>query len=170
MIRTLVDLLRGFRGHPAHPPLTDASIGSYTVGTVAAVLGWAGMEETAMAKAAFVAIVIGLVISVATILTGVVDYLRIRRGTALWNTATVHWIVMALANGAFIIAAAMLQGGFDASQMGAGAALMTIVGFVLLLVGGWIGGAITYVYGMRVISETDKPATEAILKPEFPPD
>lgn len=170
MIRTLIDLMRGFRGHPAHPPLTDASIGSYTAGTVAAVLGWIGLEEAAMAKAAFVAIVIGLVISLATIVTGFVDYLRIRRGTPLWNTATVHWIVMAIANGAFVTAAAMLQGRFDASEMGSGAALMTIVGFVLLLFGGWVGGAVTYVYGMRVISETDKRAKDAILKPEFPPD
>lgn len=170
MIRWLIDLLRGFRGHPAHPPLTDASIGAYTVGMVAAILGWAGVEEPAMAKAAYVAIVIGLVVSVATIVTGFVDYLRIRRGTPLWNTATVHWVVMALANGAFVTSAAMLQGGFDASEMGSGAALMTIVGFVLLLIGGWIGGAITYVYGMRVISETDKRARDAILKPEFPPD
>jgi uncharacterized membrane protein len=170
MIRWLIDLLRGFRGHPAHPPLTDASIGAYTVASVAAVLSWAGVEEAAMAKAAFAAIVIGLVISVATILTGFVDYLRIRRGTPLWNTATVHWVVMALANGVFIVAAALLQDGFDADSINASAALTTVGGFILLLVGGWIGGAITYVYGMRVISESEKPGRDAILKPEFPPD
>ncbi|MFN2525848.1 MAG: DUF2231 domain-containing protein [Actinomycetota bacterium] len=169
-MRTIIRLLRGFRGHPAHPPLTDASIGAYTVATVAATLGWLGVEEAAMAKAAFVAIVIGLVVSVATILTGFVDYLRIRRGTPLWNTATVHWIVMALANGAFIASAALLDGGFHASRLEGGAALATLAGFALLLVGGWIGGAVTYVYGMRVINETEKRARDAILKPEYPPD
>jgi uncharacterized membrane protein len=169
-MRTLIDLLRGFRGHPAHPPLTDISIGSYTVGTVAAVLGWVGVQEAAMAEAAFVAIVVGLLVSIATILTGFVDYLRIRRGTALWRTSTVHWVVMALANAAFITAAAMLQGGFDASEMSTSAAVVTIVGFALLVVGGWIGGTITYVYGMRVINERDKPAHDAILRPNFPPD
>jgi hypothetical protein len=35
---------------------------------------------------------------------------------------------------------------------------------------GGFGGAITYVYGMRVISEVEKFARDAILKPEFPPD
>jgi uncharacterized membrane protein len=167
---TLVDLMRGFRGHPAHPPLTDASIGSYTVGTVAAILGWIGIEEAAMAKAAFVAIVIGLVISIATIATGFVDYLRIRRGTPLWNTATVHLVVMTFANGVFIADAAMLQGGFDASEMSRAAALAALGAFLLLLVGGWIGGSITYVYGMRVLNERDKPARDAILRPRFPPD
>ena len=170
MMRTLIDLLRGFRGHPAHPPLTDASIGSYTVGTVAAVLGWIGVKEAAMAKAAFVAIVVGLVISAATMITGFVDYLRIRRGTALWKTATIHWIVMALANGAFITAAAMLQGGFDAAEVTASPAVVTLSAFVLLSVGGWIGGAITYVYGMRVINEPTATAYDAVLKPKFPPD
>lgn len=170
MIGWLIDLMRGFRGHPAHPPLTDASIGAYTVATFGALLSWAGVQEAAMAKTAFVAIVIGLVVSVATILTGFIDYLRIRRGTPLWNTATIHWIVMALANGAFIAAAALLDGGFGADEVQIGAALTTLGGYVLLFVGGWIGGAITYVYGMRVISEGEKPAREAILKPEFPPD
>ncbi len=123
-----------------------------------------------MAKAAFVAVVVGLVISIATIVTGFTDYLRIRRGTELWNTATVHWIVMAFANAAFIVAAALLEGGFTASEVTTAAALTTLAAFLLLLLGGWIGGAITFVYGMRVISEVDKPARDAILKPEFPPD
>ena len=32
-------LIQGFPGKPSHPPLTDASIGAYTVGVVMLVLG-----------------------------------------------------------------------------------------------------------------------------------
>ncbi len=109
-----------------------------------------------MAKSAYVAIVAGLLMSIATIISGFIDYLRIRRGTPLWSTATAHWVVMLLANGGFIISAALLEGGFDASEITALAALTTLTGFALLIVGGWIGGAITYVYGMRVIKEFEK--------------
>ncbi len=35
--------LRGFPGHPSHPPLTDVTIGAYTFGTVAAILSKAGV-------------------------------------------------------------------------------------------------------------------------------
>jgi hypothetical protein len=31
----------------------------------------------------------------------------------------------------------------------------------VLTVGGWLGGAITYVHGMRVLSLPDEPATRA---------
>jgi hypothetical protein len=34
-----VNVLRGLPGHPLHPPLTDATIGAYTVATGFAVLG-----------------------------------------------------------------------------------------------------------------------------------
>lgn len=170
MIRFLVQLLRGFRGHPAHPPLTDASIGAYTAGVVAVVLGWLGVEEATMAKAAFVAIAVGLVVTVATIVSGVVDYLRIPRGTALWNATTVHWIVMLFATSAFLTADAALQSGFETGQVSNTAAVTTVVAYLLLTVGGWIGGALVFVYGMRVTGESDKPATDALLRPEFPPD
>jgi hypothetical protein len=31
-MRRLIDLIKGWPGKPSHPPLTDASIGAYTVG------------------------------------------------------------------------------------------------------------------------------------------
>ena len=38
-------LYRGTPGHPLHPPLTDATIGTYTFATVAAVLSKVGIAE-----------------------------------------------------------------------------------------------------------------------------
>ena len=59
MLERLLGLIRGWDGHPSHPPLTDATIGTFTVGVVAAVLGSFGLEERGMAAAAFLAIVLG---------------------------------------------------------------------------------------------------------------
>jgi hypothetical protein len=39
--------------------------------------------------------------------------------------------------------------------------ILTLVGFVLLMTGGWLGGAIVYVHGMRVLSLVDEPALKA---------
>ena len=39
-------LYRGTPGHPLHPPLTDATIGTYTFATVAAVLSKVGVAES----------------------------------------------------------------------------------------------------------------------------
>ena len=43
-------LWRGLPGHPIHPPLTDATIGTYTFATVAAVLSKVGVAEEAPPK------------------------------------------------------------------------------------------------------------------------
>ena len=39
-------LYRGTPGHPLHPPLTDATIGTYAFATVAAVLSKVGVAES----------------------------------------------------------------------------------------------------------------------------
>ena len=44
-MRKALDLVKGWAGKPSHPPLTDASIGAYTVGVVMLVLGAFGVEE-----------------------------------------------------------------------------------------------------------------------------
>ena len=169
MIATLVELLRGGRGHPMHPPLTDASLGAYTVGTIAVLLGCLGIEEAAMAKVAFLAIVIGLVVSVATIVTGFLDYLKISRGTPLWNTATLHWVLMALANGAFIVAAVFLQDAYSTGDLGVVAGVVTIGAFLVVASGAYVGGTAVYWYGMRVSGDPEARARDA-LKLHFPPD
>ena len=45
----LIGLVKGWPGKPSHPPLTDASIGAYTVGVAMLVLGALGVEEEPMA-------------------------------------------------------------------------------------------------------------------------
>jgi uncharacterized membrane protein len=43
-----------------------------------------------------------------------------------------------------------------------GPLVLTLIGFALLSVGGWIGGSIVYVHGMRVLDMADEPAHRAV--------
>ena len=155
-------LLRGLPGHPLHPPLTDATIGAYTFATVAAVLSKLGIAEHGFAQAWWLALVIGLVTTVLTALTGLLDWLTIERGTELWKTATLHLTAMVTATVFFLTAALVGHGGYADRAVTTGAFALTLIGFVLLTAGGWLGGAITYVHGMRVLSLVDEPAEKAI--------
>src|SRR5436305_11510288 len=83
-------LIEGLPGHPLHPPLTDATIGTYTFATIAAVLSKLGVADHAFAQAWWLALVLGLVTTVFTALTGLVDWLKITWGSELWKTATLH--------------------------------------------------------------------------------
>src|ERR1041385_7362376 len=96
--------LRGFPGHPSHPPLTDVTVGAYTFATIAAILSKVGVAENAFAQAWWLALIVGACSSVFTVGTGFLDWLKISSGTPLWRTATLHAVTMASASVAFILA------------------------------------------------------------------
>jgi uncharacterized membrane protein len=152
---------RGTPGHPTHPPLTDATIGAYTFAFVAAILSKAGVAEQAAAKAWWLALVVALASSVLTVSTGLLDWLKISRGTPLFRTATTHLLVMVAASILFLLAALFGHSSYVASRIDTGPFVLTILGFVALTLGGWLGGTITYVHGMRVLSLVDEPAAVA---------
>jgi uncharacterized membrane protein len=154
-------LVRGTPGHPLHPPLTDATIGAYTFATIAAVLSKLGIAEHGFAQAWWLALVVGIATSVLTIFAGLVDYFRISPGTELRRTATYHALANAVGSIFFILAAVFGHGGYADKAVPTGSFLLTLVGFAFLTLGGTIGGAITYVHGMRVLNLVDEPAEKA---------
>ena len=81
-------------GKPLHPPLTDASIGSYTLGVAALIAGKAGLQTPQMAHAALIAISFALILAGPTALTGLIDWLDIEKGTPARRVATIHLFVM----------------------------------------------------------------------------
>jgi uncharacterized membrane protein len=154
-------LYRGTPGHPLHPPLTDATIGIYTLATIAAVLGKIGIAEEAAAHAWALALVVGLVVGAATALTGFADWIRITRGTPLFRTATAHMIANLFATAFFLLAVLAGYGGGMDGAVADGAFILTLVGFVALTLGGWLGGTVVFYYGMRVLNLVEEPATKA---------
>src|SRR5688572_23826165 len=141
-------LYRGTPGHPLHPPLTDATIGTYTFATTAAVLSKVGIAEPEAAQAWTLALIVGLVFSVPTALTGFVDWLRIERGTPLWRTATAHMIAMLIATAFFLVSIGAGYGEGIDGVVTDGAFILTLIGFFTLTAGGWLGGTLVFNYGM----------------------
>ncbi|MEO5576612.1 MAG: DUF2231 domain-containing protein [Gaiellaceae bacterium] len=154
-------LSRGTPGHPLHPPLTDATIGTYTFATVAAALSKVGIAEQEAAQAWALALIVGLIFSGPTAITGFVDWLQISRGTPLWRTATAHMIAMLIATAFFLVSIGAGYSEGSDGVVGDGAFILTIVGFFMLTVGGWLGGTIVFNYGMRVLNLVEEPASRA---------
>jgi len=158
-----VNPLRGFPGHPSHPPLTDITIGGYTFGTIAAILSKAGVAEHAFAQAWWLALLVGAASSLLTVGTGFLDWLQISSGTALWRTATLHALTNAVASVFFVLAIVFGHDDYVQRSVHTSSLILTIVGFVLLTAGGTMGGSIAYVHGMRVLNLVDEPARRAIV-------
>ena len=157
------ELVTGFPGHPTHPPLTDVVIGLYSGAAAFAVLSAVGVSEENLAVAWWLALVAGLVVTVPTALTGLLDWLTISWGTPLWRTATAHLLAMVTATVLFLVAAIVGHGGYVDREVTVFALALTLFGFALLTAGGWLGGSVVYVYGMRVLSDEDKPARRAVM-------
>jgi uncharacterized membrane protein len=149
--------IKGLPGHPLHPPLTDATIGAYTLAAAACVLSALGVTERNMTTAWWLALVIGLVMTGPTALTGFIDWLGITWGTPLWRTATVHMFSMLTATVFFLLAAIFGHAGYVDREVPAGSLALTLVGFGFLSLGGWLGGTVVYVHGMRVLNLVEEP-------------
>jgi len=161
-------LVKGLPGHPLHPPLTDATIGTYTFATVAALSDVLGITNNVGAQGWWLALIVGLVFTVVTALTGLLDWLTITWGSELWKTATLHMAAMLSATVFFGLAAVFGHDEFLAGNVRADGLLLTLVGFGLLTTGGWLGGAIVYVHGMRVLGLPEEPAGRAIAPAPHP--
>ena len=155
-------LVRGFPGHPVHPPLTDATIGAYTAAVVLGCLGAVGIAEDALAKGWWLALLVGLGFGALSALTGLVDWITISWGTPLWRTATFHMLVMVIATLLFVLAAITGYGPYEDAEVGAGSLALALVGYVFLTLGGWLGGTIVFVHGMRVLNLVDEPTARAV--------
>jgi len=155
-------LLHGLPGHPVHPPLTDVTIGAFTFGTLAAILSRAGVAPHGFAAAWWLALVVGACSAVPTAATGLLDWLTITRGSELWKTATVHALAMITSTVLVVLAIVFGHHGYAYGDVPTAALVPTVCGFATLVVGGWLGGAITYVHGMRVLGLSDEPAVRAV--------
>jgi uncharacterized membrane protein len=154
-------LVRGLPGHPIHPPLTDATIGAYTAAVVMGFASIIGVAESGAAHGFWLALVVGLIFTGPTALTGLIDWLSIETGTPLWRTATSHMIAMLTATAFFVVAAIVGHGKYTQSAVSTPAFVLALIGFGALTVGGWLGGAVVYVHGMRVLSLPEEPAAKA---------
>jgi uncharacterized membrane protein len=154
-------LVRGLPGHPLHPPLTDVTIGIYTGATALGVLSIVGVSEGNTATAWWLGLILGLVVTGPTALTGLIDWLSITWGTPLWRTATVHLFAMLTATAFFLLAAIFGHGGYVDGEVPSGSLILTLVGFGFLTLGGWLGGTVVFVHGMRVLNLVDEPALRA---------
>ena len=72
--------------------------------------------------------------------------------------------MIAMVTATLFFAAAALFGHdeFLAGDVQADGFVLTLIGFVVLTVGGWLGGAIVYVHGMRVLNLVEEPAPRAV--------
>jgi uncharacterized membrane protein len=158
----MLRLIKGFPGKPLHPPLTDASIGAYTVGVAALIVGALGVEEEQMAHASLIAISGGLIVALPTAITGLLDWLDIEKGTPARTMATLHLFVMVAATGLFVATWFAQLDGYKHDEVKTLGWILGAVAEATLALGGNLGGANVFVYGIRVLKRPETPVAKAL--------
>jgi uncharacterized membrane protein len=159
-------LVRGLPGHPLHPPLTDATIGMYVLAGGLAIIGYAGGIELAAAKGMWLALIGGLIVSVPTALTGLIDWLSIEWGSPRWRTATLHLAAMVTAVSLFALAAWRQYHGYQHGHVTTSGLVLTLCGVLVLTVGGWLGGSLVFVHATRVLARNPDRADIEVTEPQ----
>jgi uncharacterized membrane protein len=159
----LASLIKGFPGKPSHPPLTDASIGAYTVGSVMLLLGAAGVEEREMAHGSLLALSGGLLLAAPTALTGLLDWLDLPKGTPVRKVATIHLFTMVGATVLFALTWIAQLDGYRDGAVASSAVVLGLIALAVLAAGGYIGGTLAFVYGVRVLKRPDASPADALI-------
>jgi len=154
--------LRGWSGKPLHPPLTAVPIGAYVLAAAFDVISFVGQDQEwarDFYRAATFALVGGAAVSVFTALTGFWDWLRSTEpGTQARRTANAHAVTMLILTGMVLAMITTRLVAFEGDAHTPALALVfSLVGVLLVGVGGAIGGSLTYDYGFNVETAGDHP-------------
>lgn len=130
--------------HPIHPILVHFPIAFLSAGTLADSVALMGRSEMAP-QIAWGLLVAGLLTGIAAVLAGMLDFIRLDDAVA--KRVSVHASLMMLSLSAYGVALFARSDGFapaaDLGWLGSGA---SVVGFVLLIAGGYYGGDLVYVH------------------------
>ncbi|MFN7147891.1 MAG: DUF2231 domain-containing protein [Microthrixaceae bacterium] len=150
-------VLAGRYGHPIHPALAPIAIGAW-VSAVAFDLASVFVEGRAYGRPAQWLVLIGIVAALVASVPGFLDYRRLTKGSTAHKVATTHLIVMDLVLLCFIASFFIRRADQDQLLDGTPipALVLSLIGLVGLGVGGWLGGELSYRYGVRVADEEDQ--------------
>ena len=93
----------------------------------------------------------GLLLSMLAMLAGLLELRSIDSSSDAMRVATWHVMIMATVWVCFLSALLLsVSTGFDQATASLGEAACAVAGFVLMAVGGWLGGRLVYEFGIAV--------------------
>jgi uncharacterized membrane protein len=146
--------LAGPYGHPFHPILVTIPIGAWVASIVFDIISHTGDDAAVFAKGASWLIGIGLVGALVAAMFGFIDLLGIPTGTRAFRTALTHMGLNLTVVVLFGIGLALRHDDLrDTDGTPAGLLVLSVVALLLLGAAGWLGGKLTYRYGVRVVDD-----------------
>ncbi|HZB66095.1 MAG TPA: DUF2231 domain-containing protein [Ornithinibacter sp.] len=142
----------GLYGHPVHPILVTIPIGAWTSSLVFDLAAMLGDRPAAFATGSNWLIGIGIIGALVAATFGAIDLSTIERGTRAFTTGLTHAAINVVVTLLYVVNFFLRRSqGYD--DVSAGALVLSIVALAMLGVSGWLGGKLSYRYGVRVADE-----------------
>jgi uncharacterized membrane protein len=149
--------LAGPYGHPYHPILVTVPIGAWVCSLVFDIASRIVERPGFLVQGSQWLIAIGVIGAFAAAAIGFLDLLAIPTGTPAFRTGLLHMTLNLLVTAAYIINFVWRSGDYDQStSIGLGPLLVSVLSLAVLAVSGFLGGMLSYRYGVRVARETDQ--------------
>ncbi|MBA3289060.1 MAG: DUF2231 domain-containing protein [Acidimicrobiia bacterium] len=145
--------IAGSYGHPIHPILVTVPIGAWIASFVFDVT--AHLVDDAPGRytdGATLLVAIGVIGAVVAAIFGFIDYRAIAAGTVAKRTATTHLLLNDVVIVLFAVSWIVRQGTDDA-RTPVWLIVLSAVGLVVLGASGYLGGKLSYRFGVRVADE-----------------
>ncbi|MDP8931069.1 MAG: DUF2231 domain-containing protein [Actinomycetota bacterium] len=140
-------------GHPFHPLLVTIPIGAWVASLVFDLASRWAAEPEVFVKASFWLIGIGILGALVAAGFGLLDLLTIPRGTRTFTTGLAHMALNLIVVALYTVGFVLRRGQLEQDRVALSSLALSIVALALLAASGWLGGTLTYRYGVRVADE-----------------
>jgi len=144
--------LAGPYGHPFHPIAITIPIGAWTASLVFDIVGILSDDPEPFAVGARVLVLIGLIGAVIAAVLGLLDLSRIPRGTPARRTGVIHAVLNTA--GIILFAVGLVIRFAVGDEISGWAVAISVVALGALGISGWLGGKLSYRWGVRVADES----------------
>jgi uncharacterized membrane protein len=147
----LIEFLQGnWLKHPLHPALVHIPTALWPSALVFDLLSLF-REENVFVQLAYYAILLGLIVALLAIPTGLADWTDIRREKPAWKLGLYHLILNLIVSILWGINWWLRMDSFQtAALVPPGLVVLSALATSLLLVSGYLGGRMIYAYGINV--------------------
>ena len=146
-------ILAGPYGHPFHSILVTIPIGSWTASLVFDIVGFFADDPDAFTRGSQWLIGIGLVGAVLAAIVGLLDLTTIATQTRARRTALLHLTFNATAIVLFAISF-IVRLGTERDEVSVFGFTLSVLGYLLVSVSGFLGGELVFRHGVRVADES----------------
>ena len=151
-VKWLLNILKGkWVGHPLHPILVHVPMAMWPAALIFDLLSKWQIGGNAMVRLSFYAIAFGLIASLLAVPAGLVDWTGIKKEKPALKIGLYHLALNVVVTALFAINLGLrLQDFRDASIVATAPLTLSILGTAILIASAYLGGRMTYHYGISV--------------------